>query len=109
MAVYGLTGGIGAGKSTVCRMLQELDITVLAADEVGRHVVEKGSDGLAAIVAVFGEEVLDSTGALDRRQLGTLIFGDAAKRRQLEDIMHPLVKEQSRAIFAELTDAGVPI
>ena len=109
MVLYGLTGGIGAGKSTVCRLLQELGITVVAADDVGRQVVAPGSEGLAAIVAAFGPEVLDSNGALDRRQLGTLVFGDAGKRRQLEDIMHPLVKQRSQAIFAELTRAGVPI
>ena len=109
MVLYGLTGGIGAGKSTVCRLLQEFGITVVAADDVGRQVVAPGSEGLAAIVAAFGPEVLDSNGALDRRQLGTLVFGDAGKRRQLEDIMHPLVKQRSQAIFAELTRAGVPI
>ena len=109
MAVYGLTGGIGAGKSTVCRMLQEHGITIVAADAVGRQVVAKGSPGLATIVATFGEAILDSSGVLDRRQLGTLVFSDVARRRQLEDIMHPLVKERSRAIFAELSTAGVPI
>lgn len=109
MAVYGLTGGIGSGKSTVCSLLQELGVTVVQADEVGRQVVAKGSDGLAAIVSAFGEDILDSTGALDRRKLGTLVFNDAAKRRQLEEIMHPLVKQGSCAIFEELRRQGVPI
>jgi dephospho-CoA kinase len=109
MALYGLTGGIGAGKSTVCRLLQELGITVVAADDVGRQVVAPGSAGLAAIVAAFGPQVLDSHGALNRSTLGTLVFSDAAKRQQLEDIIHPLVKQQSQAIFADLTRAGVPI
>lgn len=109
MAVFGLTGGIGAGKSTVCRMLQELGITVVAADEVGRQVVAPGSPGLAAIVAAFGKEMLDQAGALDRRTLGTLVFGDAAKRQQLEAIMHPLVLAHSQARFAALSRAGVPI
>jgi dephospho-CoA kinase len=109
MVLYGLTGGIGAGKSTVCRLLQEFGVTVVAADDVGRQVVAPGSAGLAAIVAAFGPEVLDSNGALDRRKLGTLVFADAGKRRQLEDIMHPLVKQHSQAIFAEFTEAGVPI
>jgi dephospho-CoA kinase len=108
MVLYGLTGGIGAGKSTVCRLLQELGIAVVAADDVGRQVVAPGSEGLTAIVAAFGPEVLDSNGVLNRRQLGTLVFGEAGKRRQLEDIMHPLVKQYSRAIFAGLTRAGVP-
>jgi dephospho-CoA kinase len=72
-------------------------------------VVAPGSASLAAIVAAFGPEVLNSAGALNRRKLGTLVFGDPAKRRQLEDIMHPLVKQRSRAMFAELTHAGVPV
>lgn len=109
MAVYGLTGGIGAGKSTVCSLLQELGVAVVKGDEVGRQVVAKDSDGLAAIVSAFGEDILDSSGALDRRKLGALVFNDAAKRRQLEEIMHPLVKQRSRAIFEELTRNGVPI
>jgi dephospho-CoA kinase len=109
MAVYGLTGGIGAGKSTVCRLLQEHGLPVIAGDEVGRQVVEPGSTGLAAVVAAFGPDVLDSTGALNRRELGTLVFGDPARRRQLENIMHPLVKQRSQAIFAELTRNGAPI
>ena len=109
MAVFGLTGGIGAGKSTVCRMLQELGLTVVAADEVGRQVVAPGSAGLATIVAAFGADILDSTGALERRKLGALVFGDAAKRRQLEDLMHPLVKQHTQALFAALHAAGVPI
>jgi dephospho-CoA kinase len=65
---------------------------VIAGDKVGREVMAPGSAGLAAIVAALGPEVLDSAGALNRCKLGTLIFGDPAKRRQLEDIMHPLVK-----------------
>ncbi len=64
----------------------------MAGDEIGREVVAPGSAGLAAIVAVFGPEVLDSAGAINRCKLSTLVFGDPAKRRQLEDIMHPLVK-----------------
>ncbi len=109
MAVYGLTGGIGTGKSTVCQLLEEHGITVILADHVGRQVVEKDSPGLAAIVAAFGPEALDSTGALDRRQLGAIVFGDAQKRRQLEDIMHPLVKQHSRALFAQHSRRGAAL
>lgn len=109
MAVYGVTGGIGTGKSTVCQLLQEQGIPVVGADEVGRQVVAKGSEGLAAIVAAFGESVLDATGALDRAKLGAVVFGDVAKRRQLERLLHPLVKKRSQAIFAELTQSGAPI
>jgi dephospho-CoA kinase len=109
MAVYGLTGGIGTGKSTVCRLLQELGVAVVFADEVGRQVVAKGSEGLAAIVSAFGQEILDSTAALDRKALGALVFRDPDKRRQLEGILHPLVKQHSQAIFQKLIDQGEPI
>jgi dephospho-CoA kinase len=109
MAVYGLTGGIGAGKSTVCQLLQETGVAVVFADEVGRQVVARGSDGLAAIVSVFGQEILDSSGALDRKALGALVFRDPNKRRQLEEILHPLVKQRSQAIFRDLMDSGEPI
>jgi dephospho-CoA kinase len=109
MAVYGLTGGIGAGKSTVCQLLQETGVAVVFADEVGRQVVARGSDGLAAIVSVFGQEILDSSGALDRKALGVLVFRDPNKRRQLEEILHPLVKQRSQAIFRDLMDSGEPI
>lgn len=109
MAVYGLTGGIGAGKSTVCQLLQELGVAVVFADDVGRQVVAQGSDGLAAIVSAFGREMLDETGALDRKALGALVFRDPDKRRQLEGILHPLVKRHSQAMFQDLIDKGEPV
>ena len=106
MAVFGLTGGIGTGKSTVCNYLKEFGVAVVAADEVGRDVVAKGSAGLATIVQTFGHAVLDETGGLDRRQLGALIFKDTVKRRQLEAIIHPLVLSHSQGIFAALASEG---
>ncbi len=109
MAVYGLTGGIGAGKSMVSQLVQELGITVVFADEVGRQVVARGSNGLATVAAAFGEEILDNSGALDRRKLGSLVFSNPDKRRQLEAILHPLVKQHSQAMFRELSDKGQPI
>lgn len=109
MAVYGLTGGIGVGKSTVCQLLQEAGVAVVFADEVGRQVVARESDGLAAIVSAFGKGILDSSGALDRKALGALVFRDADKRRQLEAMLHPLVKQRSQAMFRELIDKGEPI
>ena len=109
MAVYGLTGGIGAGKSTVCQLLQELGVAVVFADDVGRQVVARSSNGLATVVAAFGEEILDNNGALDRRKLGSLVFSNPDKRRQLEAILHPLVKQHSQAMFRELSDQGQSI
>ena len=106
MSVYGLTGGIGAGKSTVANMFQESGIPVVLADDVGREVASKGSDGLAEIVRSFGPDVLDSNGELDRRRLGTLIFNDPDRRRELEAILHPRVRDQSRELFSQLEQAG---
>ena len=106
MSVYGLTGGIGAGKSTVANMFQESGIPVVLADDVGREVASKGSDGLAEIVRSFGPDVLDSNGELDRRKLGTLIFNDPDRRRELEGILHPRVRDQSQELFSQLEQAG---
>ena len=106
MSVYGLTGGIGAGKSTVAKIFQESGIPVVSADDVGRQVASKGSDGLAEIIKSFGTDVLDSTGELDRRKLGTLIFNNPVRRRQLESILHPRVRDHSRELFSKLEQAG---
>jgi len=106
MSVYGLTGGIGVGKSTVASIFQEAGIPVVFADEVGREVASKGSDGLAEIVKSFGSEVIDDTGELDRRKLGAVIFNDPDKRRRLEGILHPRVRDLSRELFSSLEDAG---
>ena len=106
MSVYGLTGGIGVGKSTVASMLQEAGIPVVFADEVGRQAAAKGSGGLAEIVESFGIEVLDDAGELDRRKLGGLIFNDPDRRRHLEGILHPRVRDISQGLFRNLEQAG---
>ena len=106
MSVYGLTGGIGPGKSTVANMFQESGIPVVSAGDVGRQVAAKGSDGLAEIVKSFGPGVLGSNGELDRRKLGTLIFNDPDRRRELEGILHPRVRDLSRELFNQLEHAG---
>ena len=106
MSVYGLTGGIGAGKSSVAGMFQDSGIPVVLADDVGRQVVSMGSEGLSAIVTSFGADMLDSTGGLDRKKLGQMVFSDSAKRSQLESILHPLVLDHSRKLFVQLEQAG---
>ena len=106
MSVYGLTGGIGSGKSTVANIFQESGIPVVLADDVGRQLAAKGSDGLAEIVNSFGIDILDATGELDRRRLGTLIFNNPDRRRHLEGILHPRVRDLSRELFRNLEQAG---
>ncbi|MFL5343258.1 MAG: dephospho-CoA kinase [Hyalangium sp.] len=90
MRIYGLTGGIASGKSTVSRILRELGAPVLDADVIAREVVEPGTPGLAAVAARF-PNVLTADGRLDRAKLGARVFGDATERAALNAIIHPLV------------------
>jgi dephospho-CoA kinase len=100
MVRVGLTGGIGSGKSTVSARLAQLGAVVIDADLLAREVVTAGSDGLAAIVAEFGPDVLTPAGELDRTALGRLVFGDVAARERLEAIVHPLVRRRAAEIEA---------
>ena len=93
----GLTGGIGAGKSTVAALLEARGAVVTSADEVSRDVVSPGSDGLAAVVAEFGDGVLASDGSLDRSALGRLVFSDDLSRARLEEILLPLIAAEAWA------------
>jgi dephospho-CoA kinase len=90
LRIFGLTGGIASGKSTVSRMLRELGAHVLDADAIAREVVEPGTPGLAAVAARF-PNVLTPDGRLDRAKLGARVFADPAERAALNAIVHPLV------------------
>lgn len=87
----GLTGSIAVGKSFVSSVFAQLGCHVLDADQTAREVVAPGSEGLRAITEAFGREVLQADGALDRAQLGALVFGDEKKRVRLNEILHPLI------------------
>ncbi len=104
MLMIGLTGGIGAGKSAVATRLAQLGAVIIDADRLAREVVEPGTDGLAEIVAAFGNGVLTPAGELDRPALGRRVFGDEEARRRLERIIHPRV----RARTAEMVRAAPP-
>ncbi len=95
MLRLGLTGGIGAGKSTVARELERLGAVVVDADAIAREVVAPGTPGLAAVVAEFGDGVLAADGALDRAALGRIVFTDPAARARLEEITHPLIAAET--------------
>lgn len=96
----GLTGGIASGKSTVSAILEELGAVIIDGDKLAREVVERGTPGLAAVVEAFGAELLTPEGDLDRPALGKVVFGDEARRRVLEGIVHPLVFERYAALEA---------
>ncbi len=98
----GLTGGIGSGKSEVSRLFAERGATVIDTDVISRELVEPGQPALHEIVSVFGAELLDSEGRLNRDRLREQVFSDPEKRRQLETILHPRI----RARALELSDCA---
>ncbi|WP_371659197.1 dephospho-CoA kinase [Streptomyces sp. NBC_00280] len=109
MLTVGLTGGIGAGKSEVSRLLVARGAVLIDADRIAREVVAPGTEGLAAVVDAFGTEVLAEDGGLDRPKLGSIVFADPAKLAVLNSIVHPLVGLRSRALEAAAADDAVVI
>jgi dephospho-CoA kinase len=96
----GLTGGVASGKSSVAAILRELGATIIDGDVLAREVVERGTPGLDRVVAAFGTQILTSDGDLDRPRLGTIVFNDADRRKELEAIVHPLIFERYAALEA---------
>lgn len=114
MFLIGLTGGIAAGKSTVAKLWRELGAVEIDSDEVAREVVAPGSIGLEAVVDAFGPALLTERGELNRKALGEIVFQDAAKRKSLESILHPLIQQRSRERIAansaaELVVYSIPL
>ena len=103
MLVVALTGGIGSGKSTVGQIFAQLGAIVIDSDQLARDVIERGSIGFNEVVAKFGDGVLKN-GEIDRQILASLIFKDPAKRSDLEQITHPLI----RRAFAKMVSSASP-
>ncbi|MCX4412996.1 dephospho-CoA kinase [[Kitasatospora] papulosa] len=95
MLKVGLTGGIGAGKSEVSRLLARYGAVVIDADRIAREVVEPGTSGLTAVVEAFGPGILTQDGSLNRPALGSIVFSDPARLATLNNIVHPLVGARS--------------
>jgi len=93
-AIVGLTGGIGSGKSTVARMFGKLGVHWVDADDVAREVVEPGTPGLVQIAEHFGKDILTAEGTLDRAQLRQIVFASPEERTWLEDLLHPMIREE---------------
>ena len=102
-----LTGGIGAGKSTVSRRLSDLGALILDADVIAREVVEPGSAGLAEIVETFGKKILTEDARLNRPALGKIVFGDDEKLARLNQIVHPRVAARMEEIVQAAPDEAV--
>lgn len=109
MKWIGLTGGIGSGKSTVAQHLQKLDFPLVDADLIAREVVQKGTPGLTSVLQKFGSEFVDSEGHLDRRKLGSHIFGDKLKQQDLQNILFPLIRHEVAQRKQRLESQGVPL
>ncbi|RIJ76457.1 dephospho-CoA kinase [Nakamurella silvestris] len=104
-----VTGGIGSGKSTVSAILRELGAVVVDSDVLARAVVEPGTPGLAAVVDRFGSGVLHADGSLDRPAVGRIVFADDAARRDLERIIHPLVRTAADNVAAAAPAGSVVV
>lgn len=101
MYLVGLTGGIAAGKSTVASVWKSLGAEIIDADDLAREVVTPDSTGLKSLVGIFGDSVLHPDGSLNRKALASVVFQDDKKRKLLEQILHPLIRELSLKRIAE--------
>lgn len=109
MLRVGLTGGIGAGKSTVARRLVSLGAVLVDADRIAREVVEPGTPGFGAVVAEFGRTVVADDGSLDRPALGRIVFGDESRLQALNAIVHPLVGQRRAELVAQAPPHAVVV
>jgi dephospho-CoA kinase len=107
--LFGLTGGIASGKSTVAARLRGRGVPVVDADELAREVVAPGTEGLREIALAFGDEVLRVDGTLDRKALAQRVFGDETRRKRLEAITHPRITALTLERAAELASKGEPL
>ena len=99
--VYGLTGGTGSGKTTVCGYLEEMGYTVIDADKVARSLTEPGSEVLSQLAETFGSEILAEDGSLIRKKLGEIVFNNKEKLQQLNDIMGPAMDSIFEKVLAD--------
>ena len=102
------TGGIGSGKSTVGEMFSQLGAVVVDSDQIAREVIERGTKGFDSLVATFGDSILKN-GEIDRAAIAALIFSDSGKRKQLEEITHPLIRENYSQILSKLPKDSIVI
>jgi len=107
--VIGLTGGIASGKSVVSQMLAEHGALIIDADKVGHEAYRRGSGCYEAVVEAFGADVVGPDGEIDRKVLGSKVFGDPAQRRRLEGIVWPWMKRTMDERLAKIRAEGTPV
>lgn len=106
MRIFGLTGNIGSGKSTVAARLREAGIPVLDADRISREVTVPGGPAYDAVVQAFGAGIVREDGSIDRARLGEIVFADPVLRVRLEAITHPAILEAMKYALAGLAREG---
>ena len=104
--IYGLTGGIGMGKSTAARLLAQEGLSVVDSDDLARDAVRPGQRALEEIRTAFGGRFIQTDGHLDRAEMATHVFADPEARERLEAIIHPCVREAWRTAIGEWREAG---
>jgi dephospho-CoA kinase len=107
MILLGLTGGIGAGKTTAASLLRQLGVAIADTDAIAHQLTEPGQPALALIEARFGRQLLGEAGRLDRGALAQIVFADDAARRDLEAILHPRIRESWQAEVAAWRASGI--
>ncbi|ERJ46291.1 dephospho-CoA kinase [Corynebacterium pseudodiphtheriticum] len=106
MKIIGLTGGIGSGKSTVARSLQEHGFPIVDADLIAREIVEPGQPALAELAKEFGEDILNADGSLDRGLLASRAFTNKDTTQRLNNITHPRINQRTQELFDEARENG---
>lgn len=109
MKIIGLTGQTGAGKSTVAAWLQAHGTVCIDADRVSRAVTKPGTAAFKEVIAAFGKEMLSADGTLNRRALGSLVFADEVKRKQLESILFPHIITDIRRQLERAENNGAAV
>ena len=108
MLKVALTGGIGSGKSAVAEVLEECGAVIIDSDQLAREVIERGTPGYEAVLAAFGDNIL-TDGEIDRSKLADVVFQDQSERKNLEAIIHPLVREAAESLMRKLPSDSVVI
>ena len=103
----GLTGGIGAGKSTVADLFSQKGAVVIRSDELARQVIEPLTPGFQQVIARFGNEFVNSEGYIDRAKLAQIVFQDDAALKDLESIIHPLIRSKTNQIIDQHTSETI--
>ena len=103
----GLTGGIGAGKSTVADLFSKRGAVVIRSDELARQVIEPQTPGFKQVTSRFGNEIVNDEGNIDRAKLAQVVFNDDVALKDLENIVHPLVRERTNKLMSEQTSETI--